>query len=203
MCLLAFLKEIEMAFTLPPLPYDLDALAPHISKETLEFHYGKHHQAYVTNLNNLVPGTEFESSSLEEIIKKASGGVFNNAAQVWNHTFYWNSLSPKGGGEPTGALLTAINAKWSSVAAFKEAFTKSAAGNFGSGWTWLVKKPDGSLDIVNTSNAATPLTGSDVPLLTCDVWEHAYYIDYRNARPKYLEHFWNLVNWGFAAKNLG
>ena len=192
-----------MAFTLPPLPYDLDALAPHISKETLEFHYGKHHQAYVTNLNNLVPGTEFESSSLEEIIKKASGGVFNNAAQVWNHTFYWNSLSPKGGGEPTGALLTAINAKWSSVAAFKEAFTKSAAGNFGSGWTWLVKKPDGSLDIVNTSNAATPLTGSDVPLLTCDVWEHAYYIDYRNARPKYLEHFWNLVNWGFAAKNLG
>ncbi|HEU0229362.1 MAG TPA: superoxide dismutase [Fe] [Burkholderiaceae bacterium] len=192
-----------MAFTLPPLPYDMDALAPHISKETLEFHYGKHHQSYVTNLNNMVPGTEFESASLEQIIKKASGGLFNNAAQVWNHTFYWNSLSPKGGGEPKGALLAAINAKWSSVAAFKEAFSKSAAGNFGSGWTWLVKKPDGSLDIVNTSNAATPITGADVPLLTCDVWEHAYYIDYRNARPKYLEHFWNLVNWDFAAKNLG
>ncbi|HWK60930.1 MAG TPA: superoxide dismutase [Fe] [Eoetvoesiella sp.] len=192
-----------MAFTLPPLPYALDALAPTISKETLEFHYGKHHQAYVTNLNNLVPGTEFESASLEDIVKKASGGIFNNAAQVWNHTFYWNSLSPNGGGEPTGKLLTAINAKWGSVAAFKEAFNKSAAGNFGSGWTWLVKKADGSLDIVNTSNAATPLTTSDVALLTCDVWEHAYYIDYRNARPKYLESYWNLVNWDFAAKNLG
>ncbi len=191
-----------MAFTLPPLPYALDALAPTISKETLEFHYGKHHQAYVTNLNNLVAGTEFESASLEDIIKKSSGGVFNNAAQVWNHTFYWNSLSPKGG-EPTGALLAAINAKWGSVAAFKEAFNKSAAGNFGSGWTWLVKKSDGSLDIVNTSNAATPITTSDVPLLTCDVWEHAYYIDYRNARPKYLESFWNLANWSFAAANLG
>jgi Fe-Mn family superoxide dismutase len=192
-----------MAFTLPPLPYALDALAPTISKETLEFHYGKHHQAYVTNLNNLIAGTEFESASLEDIIKKSSGGVFNNAAQVWNHTFYWNSMSPNGGGEPTGALLTAINAKWGSVAAFKEAFNKSAAGNFGSGWTWLVKKSDGSLDIVNTSNAATPLTTSDVPLMTCDVWEHAYYIDYRNARPKYLESFWNLVNWQFAASNLG
>ncbi|MFW7341174.1 superoxide dismutase [Fe] [Pollutimonas sp. H1-120] len=192
-----------MAFTLPPLPYPLDALAPTISKETLEFHYGKHHQAYVTNLNNLIAGTEFESASLEEIIKKSSGGVFNNAAQVWNHTFYWNSMSPNGGGEPTGALLTAINAKWGSVAAFKEAFNKSAAGNFGSGWTWLVKKSDGSLDIVNTSNAATPLTTSDVALLTCDVWEHAYYIDYRNARPKYLESFWNLANWQFAAANLG
>ena len=192
-----------MAFTLPPLPYALDALAPTISKETLEFHYGKHHQAYVTNLNNLVPGTEFESASLEDIVKKASGGIFNNAAQVWNHTFYWHCLSPNGGGEPTGKLLTAINAKWGSVAAFKEAFNKSAAGNFGSGWTWLVKKADGSLDIVNTSNAATPLTTSDVALLTCDVWEHAYYIDYRNARPKYLESYWNLVNWDFAAKNLG
>jgi Fe-Mn family superoxide dismutase len=159
--------------------------------------------ASVTNLNNLIAGTEFESASLEDIIKKSSGGVFNNAAQVWNHTFYWNSMSPNGGGEPTGALLTAINAKWGSVAAFKEAFNKSAAGNFGSGWTWLVKKSDGSLDIVNTSNAATPLTTSDVPLMTCDVWEHAYYIDYRNARPKYLESFWNLVNWQFAASNLG
>lgn len=191
-----------MAFTLPPLPYALDALAPHISKETLEFHYGKHHQAYVTNLNNLVSGTEFESSSLEDIIKKSSGGVFNNAAQVWNHTFYWNSLSPNGGGEPTGDLLAAINAKWGSVDAFKEAFNKSAVGNFGSGWTWLVKKSDGSVDIVNTGNAATPITTSDVPLFTCDVWEHAYYIDYRNARPKYLENFWNLVNWDFAASNL-
>jgi len=191
-----------MAFTLPPLPYGMDALAPTISKETLEFHYGKHHQAYVTNLNNLVAGTEFESASLEDIIKKSSGGVFNNAAQVWNHTFYWNSMTPKAG-EPAGKLLDAINAKWGSVDAFKEAFNKSAAGNFGSGWTWLVKKSDGTLDIVNTSNAATPLTTSDVPLLTCDVWEHAYYIDYRNARPKYLESFWKLANWDFAAKNLG
>jgi Fe-Mn family superoxide dismutase len=191
-----------MAFTLPPLPYAIDALAPTISQETLEYHYGKHHQAYVTNLNNLVAGTEFESASLEEIIKKSSGGVFNNAAQVWNHTFYWNSMTPKGG-EPTGKLLDAINAKWGTVAAFKEAFNKSAAGNFGSGWTWLVKKADGGLDIVNTSNAATPLTTADVALLTCDVWEHAYYIDYRNARPKYLESFWNLANWDFAAKNLG
>ena len=190
-------------FTLPALPYEMDALEPHISKETLEYHYGKHHQTYVTNLNNLVPGTEFEGKSLEEIVKTSEGGVFNNAAQVWNHTFYWNSLSPKGGGEPSGKLADAINAKWGNVAAFKEAFNKSAAGNFGSGWTWLVKKADGSLDIVNTSNAATPLTTSDVALLTCDVWEHAYYIDYRNARPKYLESFWNLVNWDFAAANLG
>jgi len=196
-----------MAHELPALPYALDALAPHISKETLEFHYGKHHQTYVTNLNNLIGGTEFESASLEDIVKKSSGGIFNNAAQIWNHTFYWHSLSPNGGGEPSGAacskLAEAIAAKWGSVAAFKEAFNKSAAGNFGSGWTWLVKKADGQLDIVNTSNAATPLTTDDVPLLTCDVWEHAYYIDYRNARPKYLENFWNLVNWEFAAKNLG
>src|SRR5690606_15952477 len=179
---------------LPQLPYALDALAPTISKETLEYHYGKHHQTYVTNLNKQIEGTEFESSSLEDIIKKASGGVFNNAAQVWNHTFYWNCMSPNGGGDPTGALLEGIKAKWGSVEDFKSAFNTSAAGNFGSGWTWLVKKADGSLDIVNTSNAATPLTTSDVPLLTCDVWEHAYYIDYRNARPKYLESFWNLVN---------
>jgi Fe-Mn family superoxide dismutase len=192
-----------MAHTLPPLPYAMDALAPIISKETLEFHYGKHHQTYVTNLNNLIPGTEFEAASLEDIVKKSSGGVFNNAAQIWNHTFYWNSMAPNAGGEPTGKLADAINAKWGSVAAFKEAFNKSAAGNFGSGWTWLVKKPDGSVDIVNTSNAATPLTTADVPLLTCDVWEHAYYIDFRNARPKYLESFWNLVNWSFAAKNFG
>jgi len=192
-----------MAHTLPALPYAMDALAPTISKETLEFHYGKHHQAYVTNLNNLIPGTEFESATLEEIVKKSSGGIFNNAAQVWNHTFYWSSMAPNAGGEPTGKLADAINAKWGSVASFKEAFNKSAAGNFGSGWTWLVKKPDGSLDIVNTSNAGTPVTTADTPLLTCDVWEHAYYIDFRNARPKYLESFWNLVNWSFAAKNFG
>jgi len=191
-----------MEHTLPQLPYALDALAPHVSKETLEFHYGKHHQAYVTNLNNLIKGTEFESLSLEEIIKKApAGGVFNNAAQVWNHTFYWKSLSPTGGGAATGALGEAIAKKWGSFEAFKDAFSKSAVGNFGSGWTWLVKKADGSVDIVNTSNAATPLNSGDKPLLTCDVWEHAYYIDYRNARPKYVEAFWNLVNWEFAAGN--
>lgn len=190
-----------MAFTLPPLPYEMNALEPHISKETLEYHYGKHHQTYVTNLNNLIAGTEFESASLEDIVRKSSGGLFNNAAQVWNHTFYWNCLSPNGGGQPQGALAEAINAKWGSFDAFKDEFNKQAAANFGSGWTWLVKKGDGSVDIVNTSNAATPLTTADIPLLTCDVWEHAYYIDYRNARPKYLESFWSLVNWDFAAKN--
>ncbi len=190
-----------MEHTLPPLPYATDALQPHISKETLEFHHGKHHNAYVTNLNNLIKGTEFENLSLVDIVKKSSGGVFNNAAQIWNHTFYWNSLKPNGGGEPTGALADAIAKKWGSFAAFKEAFTKSAIGNFGSSWTWLVKKADGSLDIVNTSNAATPITGSDVPLLTCDLWEHAYYIDYRNRRPDYLGGWWSLVNWDFAAKN--
>jgi len=192
-----------MTHTLPDLPYAIDALAPHISQETLEFHYGKHHQTYVTNLNNLVPGTEFESASLEDIVKKSTGGIFNNAAQVWNHTFYWNSLSPNGGGEPSGKLAEAVNAKFGSVEAFKEAFNKSAAGNFGSGWTWLVKKADGSVDIVNTSNAASPVTTDDTPLLTCDVWEHAYYIDYRNARPKYLETYWKLANWSFAEKNFG
>ncbi len=192
-----------MEHTLPALPYAMDALQPHISKETLEFHYGKHHQTYVTNLNNLIKGTEFENSSLEDIVKKSSGGVFNNAAQIWNHTFYWNSLSPKGGGKPAGALAAAIDAKWGSFDAFKEAFTKSAVGNFGSSWTWLVKKADGSLDIVNTSNAATPVTTADKPLMTCDLWEHAYYIDYRNRRPDYLGAFWSLVNWDFAAKNFG
>ncbi|MBM3375595.1 MAG: superoxide dismutase [Fe] [Betaproteobacteria bacterium] len=188
-----------MEHALPALPYAMDALAPHISKETLEYHYGKHHQAYVTNLNNLIKGTEFESAGLEDIVRKSSGGVFNNAAQVWNHTFYWHCLSPKGGGAPSGALAQAIAAKWGSFDGFKEAFTKSAIGNFGSGWTWLVKKADGSLDIVNTSNAATPLTTSDKPLMTCDVWEHAYYVDYRNRRPDYLGAFWSLVNWDFVA----
>lgn len=193
-----------MEHTLPPLPYAMDALAPHISKETFEFHYGKHHQAYATNLNNLVKGTEFENSSLEDIVRKATGGVFNNAAQVWNHTFFWNSMKPNGGGAPSGALAAAIDAKWGSFAAFKEAFTKSAVGNFGSGWTWLVKKPDGSVDIVNTSNAGTILTTADKALLTIDVWEHAYYIDFRNARPKFVETFLNsLANWDFAAGNFG
>jgi Fe-Mn family superoxide dismutase len=190
-----------MEHTLPALPYAPDALAPHISRETLEFHHGKHHQTYVTNLNNLIKGTEFENSSLEEIVRASSGGIFNNAAQIWNHTFYWNSLSPKGGGAPSGSLAAAINAKWGSFDAFKEAFTKSAIGNFGSSWTWLVKKADGSVDIVNTSNAATPLTAGDTPLVTCDLWEHAYYIDYRNRRPDYLGAFWSLVNWDFASRN--
>ena len=190
-----------MEHTLPPLPYPKDALEPHMSKETFEYHYGKHHQAYVTNLNNLIKGTEFENMALEDIIRKSSGGVFNNSAQVWNHTFFWNCMAPKGGGEPRGALADAINKKWGTFAAFKEAFSKSAVGNFGSGWTWLVKKADG-VDIVNTSNAGTPLTTSDKPLLTLDVWEHAYYIDHRNARPKFVETFFaNLVSWDFASKN--
>jgi Fe-Mn family superoxide dismutase len=191
-----------MEHKLPPLPYATDALAPHLSKETFEFHYGKHHQAYVTNLNNLIKGTEFENASLEDIIRKSTGGVFNNAAQVWNHTFFWNSMKPGGGGKPSGALAAAIDKKWGSFEAFKDAFTKSAVGNFGSGWTWLVRKADGTVDIVNTSNAATPLTGADKPLLAIDVWEHAYYIDYRNARPKFVETFLaSLANWDFAAKN--
>lgn len=191
-----------MAFQLPPLPYEMNALEPYISRETLEYHYGKHHQTYVTNLNNLVPGTEFEHKSLEEIILKANGGIFNNAAQVWNHTFYWESMAPKAGGEPTGALLKAIEQDFGSFAQFKEAFTKSATTLFGSGWTWLVKNKEGKLEIVNTSNAANPLTEGKTPLMTCDVWEHAYYIDVRNARAKYIENFWHLVNWEFAAKNL-
>ena len=191
-----------MSYTLPALPYATDALMPHISPETFDFHYGKHHQAYVTNLNNLVGGTEFAGLALEDVVKKASGPVFNNAAQVWNHTFFWNSMKPAGGGEPSGALAAAITAKWGSYAAFKEAFTKSAVGNFGSGWTWLVKKADGSVDIVNMGAAGTPLTTGDKALMTIDVWEHAYYIDHRNARPKFVETFLNsLVNWEFAAKN--
>ncbi len=190
-----------MAFELPALPYAKDALAPHISEETLEFHYGKHHQAYVTNLNNLIPGTEFEGLSLEEIIVKSSGGIFNNAAQVWNHTFYWNCLTPNGGGQPAGALADTINATFGSFEKFKEEFTKCAITTFGSGWAWLVKNADGSLAIVSTSNAGCPLTTGQTPLMTCDVWEHAYYIDYRNARPSYVDHFWSLVNWDFVAKN--
>ncbi len=191
-----------MAFELPPLPYAKSALAPHISEETLEYHYGKHHQAYVTNLNNLIPNTEFEGKSLEEIIKKSSGGVFNNAAQIWNHTFYWHCLAPNGGNEPTGELADAINKYFGSFAQFKETFSKTAVSTFGSGWAWLVKKADGSLEITSTSNAGTPMTDNKTALLTCDVWEHAYYIDYRNARPKYVEAFWNLVNWDFVNQNL-
>jgi len=192
-----------MTHELPALPYAKDALAPVISAETMEFHYGKHHQTYVTNLNNLIPGTEFESMSLEDIIMKSSGGVFNNAAQVWNHTFYWNCLSPNGGGEPSGALAAAINAKFGSVEEFKKQFAQSAATNFGSGWTWLVKNADGSVEIMNTSNAGTPMTSGKQALLTVDVWEHAYYVDYRNARVKYLEEIWKIVDWAAVSANYG
>ena len=192
-----------MAISLPALPYELNALEPHISKETLEYHYGKHHNTYVVNLNKLIEGTEQASSSLEDIIKNSSGGLFNNAAQVWNHTFYWHCLSPNGGGKPTGELLAAIEKSFGSFDEFKAQFSQCAITTFGSGWAWLVKKADGSLALESTSNAATPLTNSELtPLLTCDVWEHAYYIDYRNARPNYLEAFWNLVNWEFVAQNL-
>ena len=191
-----------MAFELPTLPYANNALEPTISAETIEYHHGKHHQAYVTNLNNLVAGTEYEGKSLEEIITRSSGGVFNNAAQIWNHTFYWNSLSPNGGGVPTGAVAKAIDGAFGSFDAFKAQFNKAAATHFGSGWAWLVKDAEGKLSIVATPNAGCPLTDGLTPLFTCDVWEHAYYIDYRNARPSYLESFWKLVNWEFVAKNL-
>ena len=192
-----------MAIELPPLPYAQDALEPHISKETLEFHYGKHHNTSVVKLNGLIDGTPDAGKSLEEIVKSSSGGVFNNSAQVWNHTFYWNCLSPNGGGAPSGKVADAINAAFGSFDEFKAKFTESAVNNFGSGWTWLVKKGDGSVAIVNTSNAATPLTDASVtPVLTVDVWEHAYYIDYRNARPNYMEAFWKLVNWDFVNSNM-
>ena len=191
-----------MAIELPPLPWARDALAPHISAETIDYHYGKHHQTYVTNVNNQIKGTEFENADLVSIVKKSQGGLFNNAAQVWNHTFYWNCLTPKGGNEPTGKLADAIKKAFGDFAKFKEEFTKTAIGTFGSGWAWLVQRADGSVGLVSTSNAQTPLTGTDVPLLTCDVWEHAYYIDYRNARPKYLEAFWNLANFEFAASQM-
>lgn len=193
-----------MAIELPPLPYDQDALEPHISRETLEYHYGKHHNTYVVKLNGLIDGTDDADKSLEEIVKSSSGGIFNNAAQVWNHTFYWNCLSPNGGGEPTGAVADAIDSAFGSFEDFKAKFTESAVNNFGSSWTWLVKTADGGLDIVNTSNAATPLTDDGAtPLLTVDLWEHAYYIDYRNVRPDYMTAFWNLINWDFVNKNLG
>ena len=190
-----------MEHKLPELPYNGDALAPHISAETIDYHYGKHHKAYVDNLNKLIPGTEFENMSLEEIIQKASGGIFNNAAQIWNHTFYWNCLSAKGNGEPTGELAGAITKGFGSLEEFKSKFTNAAVTQFGSGWAWLVQNPDRSLAIEATGNAENPLKQGKKALLTCDVWEHAYYIDYRNARAKYLEGFWNLVNWDFVAAN--
>ena len=191
-----------MAFELPALPYAKDALAPHLSAETFDYHYSKHHQAYVTNLNNLVPGTAFEGKGLEEIVKTSSGGIYNNAAQVWNHTFFWNCMTPNGGGAPTGALADAINAKWGSFDEFKKAFQTSAVGNFGSGWTWLVKKADGSVDIVNMGAAGTPLTTGDTALLCVDVWEHAYYFVFCFLRPKLVETFLNsLANWKFAEAN--
>ena len=195
------MERETMPFELPALPYAQDALQPHISAETLDYHHGKHHNTYVVNLNNLIAGTEYEGKSLEDIIKTTSGRLFNNASQVWNHTFYWNCLSPNGGGAPTGELAEAINKAFGSFDAFKEEFSKVSIGTFGSGWGWLVKKADGSLALASTIGAGNPITSGDTPLLTCDVWEHAYYIDYRNARPKYVEAFWNLVNWDFVAKN--
>lgn len=191
-----------MAFELPKLPYEKTALEPHISAETIDYHYGKHHQAYVNKLNELTKGTKFETSTLEEVIKNSEGGLFNQAAQVWNHTFYWNCLAPKGGGTPQGALAEKINATFGSFEKFKEEFSKTAAGTFGSGWAWLVQDSSGNLQLVSTPNAQTPMTQGLTALLTCDVWEHAYYVDYRNARPKYIEAFWNLVNWDFVSKNL-
>ncbi|SMY16879.1 MULTISPECIES: superoxide dismutase [Fe] [Photobacterium] len=194
-----------MAFELPALPYAINALEPHISQETLEYHYGKHHNTYVVKLNGLVEGTDLAEKSLEEIVQTSTGGIFNNAAQVWNHTFYWHCLSPNGGGEPTGELADAIVKAFGSFAEFKAKFTDSAINNFGSGWTWLVKTEDGALEIINTSNAGCPIAEEGLkmtPLLTVDVWEHAYYIDYRNVRPDYMAAFWSLVNWDFAAKNL-
>lgn len=191
-----------MSFTLPALPYALDALAPVISRETLEYHHGKHHQAYVTNLNNLLPGSGFEQATLEDIIAEATGGLFNNAAQVWNHTFYWHCLrAPRADNKPLGELAAAINQTFGDFAAFQEQFTKVAVGTFGSGWAWLVETPEGALALKSTSNAATPMTLKDKALLTCDVWEHAYYIDYRNARPTYVNRFWEIVNWDFVEAN--
>lgn len=191
-----------MAVSLPALPYDIDALEPHISRETLEFHYYKHHQTYVNNLNKLIEGTEFDNMSLEEIIKVSDGGQFNNAAQVWNHTFYWSCLSPQSSGEPSGELLSLIKRDFNTLEEFKEKFTQVALKTFGSGWAWLVFTPQHTLEIQSTSNALTPLCSVNTPLLTCDVWEHAYYIDYRNARPAYVKAFWNIVNWDFVSENL-
>ena len=184
-----------MLFELPKLPYALDALQPYISKQTLEFHYGKHHQAYINNLNNLIPGSKFENATLEQIIREADGGIFNNGAQVWNHTFYFMSFSPEGVREPQGNLSRAIENRFGSFAAFREQFTKASVTLFGSGWAWLVKKEDQTLDIVQESNAGNPLRQGFTPLLTCDVWEHAYYLDYQNKRPDYLQAYWNVIDW--------
>lgn len=192
-----------MSHELPKLPYEMNALQPYISQETLEYHYGKHHKAYVDNLNKLIPGTEFEKMSLEDTIKKSSGGIFNNAAQIWNHTFYWHCLSPKSSGEPTGKLADAIKKTFGSFEEFKKLFTQTSVTTFGSGWGWLVKNAKGDLEIISTSNAGTPMTQDKKALLTCDVWEHAYYIDYRNARPTYLDNFWKIVNWDFVTENFG
>ena len=188
-----------MEHKLPELPYALDALEPHLSKETLEYHYGKHHQTYITNLNNLIKGTEFENAPLEEIVKKSSGGLFNNAAQTWNHTFYWLGFTPKGQGKPAGALAAAIDAKWGSFEKFQEAFNTVAAGTFGSGWAWLASDASGKLEIMALGNADTPMKHGKKAILTIDVWEHAYYIDYRNERPRFVQGFWNVANWDFAA----
>lgn len=191
-----------MPFTLPALPYAKDALQPHISAETIDYHYGRHHQAYVNNLNNLTEGKPEANSSLEDLIRTAEGGLFNNAAQVWNHTFYWNCLSPNGGGTPSGDVAAAINQVAGSFEAFKEQFSQAATSLFGSGWTWLAKDSAGAITIDNLANAGNPLRDGKTPLLTLDVWEHAYYIDYRNARPNYVNAFWNMVNWEFVAQNL-
>ncbi len=188
-----------MAFELPPLPYEMNALEPHISQETLEYHYGKHHKAYVDKLNGMIPGTEYEDCSLEDIVCKADGGIFNNAAQIWNHTFYWHCMTPNGGGAPNGEFANAINNTFETFEDFKEAFSAACAGLFGSGWVWLVKDKQGKLEIVSSPNAGNPMTEGKTPIMTCDVWEHAYYIDTRNARPKYVENFWNLVNWDFVS----
>ena len=192
-----------MAFVLPELPYAKDALAPHISAETLDFHHGKHHQTYITNLNKFVEADpSLQGKSLEELILSTKGGVFNNAAQIWNHTFYWHCLSPNGGGAPTGQIGALITETWGSFDTFREKFSAAAVGQFGSGWAWLVQGDDGKLEIVGGGAAENPMTHGKRPILTCDVWEHAYYIDYRNARAKYVEAWWNLVNWDFANKNL-
>ena len=194
-------RSAKMPFKLPELPYALNALEPYISQETLEYHYGKHHQAYVNKLNGLIAGTAFEELPLEEIILKSEGGIFNNAAQVWNHTFYWHCMAPESGGPPFDELAAAIDQNFGSYVKFKEEFTNAAISRFGSGWAWLVKDKKGKLEILSTSNAGNPMTEGKTPLLTCDVWEHAYYIDTRNDRPKYLNHFWHLLNWDFVAKN--
>jgi Fe-Mn family superoxide dismutase len=198
-----FARRLTVEHKLPELPYAKDTLKPHLSAETLEFHHDKHHATYVANLNKGIAGTEFEKVTLEEIVRRAPPGpIFNNAAQVWNHTFYFAGLSPKGGGAPTGKLAAALKQSFGSFEEFQKKFTDTAVGTFGSGWGWLVQEKDGRLLVVSTSNAGCPLTAGQAPLLTCDVWEHAYYIDYRNARPKYLEAFWKLVDWDGVARHL-